>query len=49
MDRCLEEHLVIRNRNLDLPSGTVARTPPANAGDMGLILGPGRYYMLQSN
>ena len=33
----------------DFPVGTVVRNPPANAGDEGSILGPGRSYMSQSN
>ena len=34
---------------LGFPGGTVDRNPPANAGDMGLIHGPGRFHTLQSN
>ena len=30
---------------LNFPGGTVDRNPPANAGDMGLIPGPGRFHM----
>ena len=33
----------------DFPGGTVAKNPPANAGDTGLIPGWGRSHMLQSN
>ena len=33
----------------DFPGGPVAKNLPANAGDMGLIPGPGRFYMPQSN
>ena len=29
--------------------GTVVKNPPANAGDMGLIPGPGRSHMPRSN
>ena len=29
---------------LDFPGGTVDRNPPANAGDMGSIPGPGRLH-----
>ena len=32
-----------------LPGGTVVKNPPANAGDMGLIPGPGRSHMPRSN
>ena len=31
------------------PGGSVVRNPPADAGDMGSIAGPGRSHMLQSN
>ena len=31
------------------PGGPVVRNPPANAGDTGLIPGPGRSYMLCSS
>ena len=31
------------------PGGTVAKNPPANAGDMGSNPGPGRSHMPQSN
>ena len=33
----------------DFPWGPVVKNPPANAGGMGLIPGPGRSHMLQSN
>ena len=33
----------------DFPGGPVVKNPPAKAGDMGLIPGPGRPYMLWSN
>ena len=33
----------------DFPGGAVVKNPPANAGDMGLIPGPGRSHMLRSN
>ena len=33
----------------DFPGGTVVKNPPANAGDTGLIPGPGRSHMPQSN
>ena len=29
----------------DFPGGTVAKSPPAGVGDMGLIPGPGRSHM----
>ena len=34
---------------LDFPGGTVVENPPANAGDMGSIPGPGRSHMPRSN
>ena len=34
---------------LDLPGGTMDKNTPANAGDMGLIPGPGRFHRLRSN
>ena len=33
----------------DFPGGAVVKNPPAKAGDTGLIPGPGRSHMLQSN
>ena len=33
----------------DFPFGTVDKNPPADAGDRGLIPGPGRFHMPQSN
>ena len=33
----------------DLPGGPVVKNPPANAGDMGLIPGLGRFHMAWSN
>ena len=33
----------------DFPGGPVDKNPPASVGDMGLIPGPGRFYMLWSN
>ena len=34
---------------LDFPDDPVIKNPPASAGDMGLIPGPGRSYMPRSN
>ena len=31
------------------PGGAVVKNPPADAGDMGLIPGPGRSHMLRRN
>ena len=33
----------------DFPGGTVLKNPPANAGDMGWVSGPGRSHMPRSN
>ena len=33
----------------DFPGGTVVNNPPANAGDTGLMPGPGRCHMPLSN
>ena len=35
--------------NRDFPGGVVVKNPPANAGDMGSSLGPGRCHMPRSN
>ena len=34
---------------MDFLGGTVDRNLPANAGDTGLISGPGKFHKLQSN
>ena len=36
-------------RRMGFPGGSVVMNPPASAGDMGLIPGPGRSHMLWSN
>ena len=36
-------------RTRDFPGGAVVKNPPANAGDTGLIPGPGRSHMPPSN
>ena len=33
----------------DFPGGSGVKNPPAKAGDMGLIAGPGRSHMPQGN
>ena len=33
------------NQSWDFPGGPVVKNPPANAGDMSLIPGPGRSHM----
>ena len=35
---------IFKANNRDFPGGTVVQNPPANAGDMGLIPGPGRFH-----
>ena len=35
--------------NWDFPRSAVVKNPPANAGNMGSIPGPGRSHMLWSN
>ena len=39
----------LKHQLWDFPGGSVAKNPPANAGDTGSILGPGRSHMLRSN
>ena len=39
----------INNKVLGFPAGAVVKNPPANAGDMGLIPGPGRSHVPWSN
>ena len=43
---CTDIKNIIRK---DFPSGPVVKNPPANAGDTGLIPGPGRSLMPQSD
>ena len=39
----------IKNIKLgDFPGGAVVKNPPANAGDMGLSPGPGRFHIPRS-
>ena len=38
-----------KNKSRDFPDGAVVKNPPANAGDMGLCPGPGRFHMPWSN
>jgi hypothetical protein len=33
----------------DFPGGLIVKNLPANAGDIGLIPGPGRFHMWQGN
>ena len=43
-------HIVIfKMDNQDFPGGPVVKNLPANAGDMGLIPGKGRFRTLQSS
>ena len=36
----------LKNQDGDFPGGPVVKTPPANAGNLGLLSGPGRFHML---
>ena len=38
-----------KKKNQGFPRSSVVKDLPTNAGDMGLIPGPGRSHMLQSN
>ena len=38
-----------KTNNPEFPGGTVVKNPPANAGDTGLMPGPGKSHMLRSN
>ena len=40
---------VVKHKKLGFPGGTVVKKPPANAGDAGLIPGPGRFHLPRSN
>ena len=43
-------NIIIRNKGIGgFPGGAVVKNLPANAGDMGLILGQGRSHMPRSN
>ena len=48
-DRCLNLIFNYLKVNEDFPGGPAVKNPPANAGDMGSIPGPGRFYMAQGN
>ena len=37
--------VIKKSANRDFPGGTVVKTPPANAGDMGSTPSPGRSHM----
>ena len=41
--------LIPQSSLLGFPGGSLVKNPPTNAGDMGLIPGPGRSHMPQSN
>jgi len=42
-------HYAVYKVPWDSPGGTVDKNPLANAGDIGLIPGPGRFHMPWSN
>ena len=37
-------HSLLKIKETDFPGNPAVKNPPANAGDMGSILGPGRFY-----
>ena len=41
--------LLLKKKIQDLPGGAVHKNPPANAGDIGSIPGPGRFHMPLGN
>ena len=41
--------MIFKDQILGFPGGAVVKNPPANAGAMGSIPGPGRSHMPQSN
>ena len=44
------EHVILHQKKLlGFPGGAAVKNPPANAGDMGSIPGPGRSHMPRSN
>ena len=52
-ESCLMERFALEILTLkkpwDFPGGPEVKNPPCNAGDMGLIPGPGKSHILQSN
>ena len=46
---CLIEDPCLKQMRGDFPGGVVVKNPPANAGHMGLIPGPGRSHMPRNN
>ena len=45
----MKNQATIKRQRLDFPGGPVVKKPPANAGNMSLIPGPGRSHMPGSN
>ena len=45
----IPEYSLCTKGNEGFPGGTMVKNPPANAGDMGSIPGPGRSHMPWSN
>ena len=41
--------LAKKSKSRDFPGGPVVKNPSASAGDMGSVLGPGRFHVLQGN
>lgn len=51
---CIQENSgkieeVLKIEQMDFPGGSVCKNPPANAGSMGLIPGPGGFHKLWAN
>ena len=45
----INQQIIQKHKFKDFPGGAVVENLPANAGDRGLIPGPGRSHMPQSN
>ena len=44
-----DQQILLEKCSEGFPGGSVVKNPPANAGDTGLILGLGRFHMIQNN
>ena len=48
--KSMRPNFIVKNFMIEgFPGGTVVKNPPANTGDMGSSLGPGRSHMPRSN
>ena len=45
----MEDTKITEKGKVELPGGPVVKNTPANAGDLGLIPGLGRFHMLRDN